>query len=95
MSQLNSSLLVNNPVWNGRTQTIGGVSSGADPIPLSGTYFILSNTGANNLFVTADPTSGTGILVAPGQSFESACNVGVTLGVIGTPGQPFSITQFS
>tara|TARA_R110002110_G_scaffold83483_3_gene216667 strand:+ start:2173 stop:2460 length:288 start_codon:yes stop_codon:yes gene_type:complete len=95
MSQLNSSLLANNPVWDSKTLTLSAVSTGADTIPLSGSYFIVSNVGANNLFITTNPAVPTGILVAPGQSFESACVVGINISIVGTVGQPFSLTQFS
>jgi hypothetical protein len=97
MSQLNLSILRNNPVWDNNAGTFVGVLpvGGAVGVPLSGSYFVLSNTGANNLFVSTDATLGTGILVAPGQSFESACLAGVSIGVIGTAGQPFVLVQFS
>lgn len=77
------------------------------PIQLSGTYFIISNVGSANLYVVpdlADPTAGApfnlgrGVLVAPGESFESACARGANLSLVGSTAgllQEFSLTQFN
>ena len=101
MSGLNDSVLRNNPVWGSDTTVaVGTIPAAVHPanlvtIPLSGTYFILSNNGAANFYVTPDPTF-IGILVAPGESFEFACKAGTSVSLIGSAaGQDFTLTQFS
>ncbi len=99
MSGLNDSVLRNNPVWGSDTTVAVGTIPAAPgnqvTIPLSGTYFIFSNNGAANFYVTPDPTIN-GVLVAPGESFEFACKAGTSVSLIGSAaGQDFTLTQFS
>ena len=99
MSGLNDSVLRNNPVWGSDTTvTVGTIPAAPGnqvTILLSGTYFIFSNNGAANFYVTPDPTIN-GVLVAPGESFEFACKAGTSVSLIGSAaGQDFTLTQFS
>ena len=96
----------NNPLWDHRTNgyvhtlTIGGGT--ADKIAPTTelgnpTYVIISNVGANNVWVsTAEAgAAGQGILVQPGATFETAMGENPSLFVFGTVGQTVYILTYS
>ena len=81
------------PVWGGNMTTEDVVlTASAHELATDGTYCIISNTGANNIIVS--PTdSSTGLLLAPGGTFETQTGSGSRIWVKGTAGQTvFALT---
>ena len=93
---LNSSVLRNNPVWD-ETVTAAAIvltAPGPDVVPLLGTYVVVSNIGANNVYVL--PTAGLapGVLVVPGGSFETATKPSSVMTLSGTAGQQVVVLTY-
>jgi len=95
----------NNPLWDQRTSgyvhTIAVAGAKADQ--LTGTddfgnpsYVIISNVGANNIWVsTAEATAaGQGVLVQPGATFETALGEAPLLYVWGTAAQTIYVLTY-
>ena len=92
---INTSLLRNNPVWdNDVTSEQIVLTGGTDVVPLQGIYTIISNIGANNVFITPVAVGGPGILVVPGGSFETATKPSSTMRVIGTAAQSVVVLTY-
>ena len=90
-----SAARVNRPVWNTSTSVSSiSLTGGFDAVPLTGYYIVLSNIGANNVWV-GPSNSVPGILLQPGESFETAVLSGSGMYVFGTAGQPVSVVQYA
>jgi hypothetical protein len=62
----------NAPYWNNDTVTANvALTGGFDAVTLTGYYVIVSNIGANNVWIGSNNTT-QGILLAPGATFETA-----------------------
>tara|TARA_R110000823_G_scaffold281682_1_gene399924 strand:+ start:144 stop:434 length:291 start_codon:yes stop_codon:yes gene_type:complete len=86
---------MNSPVWNAATTVSVEVMTGAsDKITVSGYYIVISNVGANNIYVGPDD-SGSGILLQPGGSFETAIKPGSNLYIFGTAAQPVTVVHYA
>jgi hypothetical protein len=85
---------MNRPVWNNSTTaTAVALTGGFDAVSTAGYYVIISNVGANTVYV--GPSNATpGILLQPGASFETAIIPGSALYVQGTAAQPVSVVQY-
>ncbi len=78
----------NAPYWNNDTVTANvALTGGFDAVTLTGYYVIVSNIGANNVWIGSNNTT-QGILLAPGATFETACLQGSPFYVTGTAAQP-------
>ena len=86
---------MNNPLWNENT-SVGAVvlTGGFDQVTITGYYLIISNVGANNVFV-GPSDSVPGVLLQPGGTFETAAKAGSNLYVQGTATQPVTVTQYA
>jgi hypothetical protein len=84
----------NAPYWNNDTVTANvALTGGFDAVTLTGYYVIVSNIGANNVWVGSNNTT-QGILLAPGATFETACLQGSPFYVTGTAAQPVTVLQY-
>ena len=95
MSNPSQGQAMNAPVWNANTtvQTVV-LTGGFDTVSTTGFYIIISNTGANNIWVGPDAVS-QGIQVAPGESLEFAISSVSPLFFVGTAAQTVSVVEFS
>lgn len=95
MSNPSQGQAMNAPIWNANTsaQTVV-LTGGADPVTTTGFYIIISNTGANNIWVSPD-NAVQGIQVAPGESLEFAISSVSALFFVGTALQTVSVVEFS
>lgn len=86
---------MNSPLWNENT-SVGAVvlTGGFDQVTITGYYLIISNVGANNVFV-GPSDSVPGVLLQPGGTFETAAKAGSNLYVEGTLGQPVTVVQYA
>ena len=110
--ELNSAVKRNNPVWDKNTTMIT-LTLGAGPMQLNntadaadsmrGTYMIICNNGSNNMQVldfasVAAGLATTGILLAPGATFECAINWGPSetegITIMGTATDTLTVTYF-
>lgn len=84
----------NAPVWNPTTIAQAVILTGAaDLVAITGYYIVLSNTGANNVWISPDPAV-QGVLVSPGETFETAIMPNSSFYVVGTAAQPVSIVEY-
>jgi hypothetical protein len=85
----------NAPFWNASTTvSIEVLTGGFDAVTVTGYYLIVSNIGANNVWIGPDALN-QGILVQPGGSFETAILAGSAFYVLGTIGEAVSVVQYS
>ena len=92
---LNSSVLRNNPVWDESvTSTSITLTGGADVVPLVGVYVIVSNIGANNIWIFPTVATSPGVLVVPGASFETATKPSSIMSVLGTAAQDVVVLTY-
>lgn len=85
---------MNRPVWNNTTAVQGvALTGGFDAVTTTGYYVIISNTGANTAYVGPDNAT-PGIMLQPGESFETAIIPGSGLYVQGTAGQGVSVVEY-
>jgi hypothetical protein len=85
---------MNRPVWGAETTNqVVGLTGALDALTITGYYIIISNTGANNVYVGAS-ASVPGILLQPGASFETAIEAGSPIYASGTAAQPLNILEF-
>lgn len=85
---------MNRPVWNNETvhQNVA-LTGGFDAVVTTGYFCIISNIGANNIYVGPVNTA-PGIMVQPGGSFETAISPGSPLFVQGTAAQPIAVVEY-
>ena len=100
MASYNDRQNANNPLWDKRTSGQALALTGAAQ-PISGlvafgnpSYIIISNIGANNVWVSPDPAVVGGILVQPGATFETAVGEEPSIHILGTVAQMVFILQY-
>ena len=92
----------NNPIWDNTTRCVSVPLTGADqtltgPLSFGNPYYIIiSNVGANNVWVSPNAIAGAGngILIPPGATFETPFGENPPLHVFGTLGQAISIVLY-
>jgi len=92
----------NNPIWDNTTRGESFALTGAAQ-SLTGTltfgnpsYIIISNTGANNVWISPDVgvAAGEGILLQPGATFETPFGESPPLHVFGTLAETIFIVLY-
>jgi len=85
---------MNAPVWN-PTTTVQSVTltGGFDAVTIGGYFVIISNTGASNASVGPDAVT-EGVLLQPGETFETAVVPASPLFVKGTAAATVSVVEY-
>ena len=94
MPQPTSPQRMNRPVWNPTTIVQAVVlTGGVDAVVVSGYYVIICNIGANIAGISPNPAV-PGVILQPGETFETAIMPGSPLHVSGTAGQMLSVIEY-
>ena len=94
MANPTSAERMNRPVWNTTTtqQTVA-LSGGFDAVVTTGYFVIISNVGANSIFI-GPGNAVPGVMVQPSGSFETAITPASPLYITGTAAQPVSVVEY-
>tara|TARA_R110002020_G_scaffold85315_2_gene210637 strand:- start:315 stop:611 length:297 start_codon:yes stop_codon:yes gene_type:complete len=82
------------PVWTSETTVQAvGLTGGFDALTITGYYILINNVGANNVYIGPDAAT-PGVLLQPGETFETAISPGSPIYAQGTAAQPISIIEY-